>query len=388
MKNIVSITLFCALILFWNSSSAKIWRVNNNTNTPAGADFADIQSAINSANSGDTIQVEGGNATGSYPGFSCDKRLTFIGTGYMVANTSKTQANQIVAEISGPISFNSGSSGTVVMGMTILDTHNGTSSQSTINISDSHITIARNFFALGGNISIGFPSGASSTLDSINISQNYIASANSSQNFTSVANSSIAVLPSTNATNLIISNNVFYNLLFYSASATGTIINNVFHQIFFAYLSGTPQSTLSFFNNIIQSSSPPAFTLSNNVSFFSYNNIYQGPSNSPPDANGNFSVADFTTIFVGWNNLFQTLSTGGFTPFVYQLADSNFVLKLSSPAIGAGLKGVDCGAFGGGMPYILSGMPPIPSIYTLSAPTSVTSDVNTMKVTISIASHN
>jgi hypothetical protein len=70
------------------------------------------------------------------------------------------------------------------------------------------------------------------------------------------------------------------------------------------------------------------------------------------------------------------------------IADSNAELKPGSPAIGKGLHGVDCGAFGGGVPYILAGMPPVPSIYSLTAPSSVNSDVNTMKVTIAIAAHN
>jgi len=51
--------------------------------------------------------------------------------------------------------------------------------------------------------------------------------------------------------------------------------------------------------------------------------------------------------------------------------DGQYTLLPSSPAVGAGLGGVDCGAFGVPSPYVLSGMPAnIPSIYLLNAPAS------------------
>ena len=46
--------------------------------------------------------------------------------------------------------------------------------------------------------------------------------------------------------------------------------------------------------------------------------------------------------------------------------DYGLVLKTGSPAIGAGMNGVDCGIFGGNQPYVLSGIPPIPSIFEIN----------------------
>ena len=37
--------------------------------------------------------------------------------------------------------------------------------------------------------------------------------------------------------------------------------------------------------------------------------------------------------------------------------DAKWKLKAGSPAIGAGVSGVDCGVFGGVTPYVLSGVP-------------------------------
>jgi len=67
--------------------------------------------------------------------------------------------------------------------------------------------------------------------------------------------------------------------------------------------------------------------------------------------------------------------------------DSYWKLKEGSPAIGAGYEGVDIGMFGGDEPYVLSGIPPIPTIYQLNAPT--VGEKNTgMPITIKAKSNN
>ena len=50
--------------------------------------------------------------------------------------------------------------------------------------------------------------------------------------------------------------------------------------------------------------------------------------------------------------------------------DNRYELKAGSPAIGAGVGGIDCGAFGGETPYKLSGIPFVPLIYQVNAPTT------------------
>ena len=68
--------------------------------------------------------------------------------------------------------------------------------------------------------------------------------------------------------------------------------------------------------------------------------------------------------------------------------DSRLALKAGSPAIGAGLTvgavvSPNCGAYGATDPYILSGIPNIPSIYALTVPVSIPSGTTTMNVTFS-----
>jgi len=69
-----------------------------------------------------------------------------------------------------------------------------------------------------------------------------------------------------------------------------------------------------------------------------------------------------TTVFVDLNG------TLGYSD------DERYKLKAGSPAIGAGVSGVDCGAFGGVTPYVLSGLPPFPRIYEATIPGTAYSD--------------
>ena len=60
-------------------------------------------------------------------------------------------------------------------------------------------------------------------------------------------------------------------------------------------------------------------------------------------------------------------------------------LKAGSPAIGGGVSGADCGAFGGPAPYVLSGVPNLPHIYEADVPASATSDSG-LQVSIKVKS--
>jgi hypothetical protein len=97
-----------------------------------------------------------------------------------------------------------------------------------------------------------------------------------------------------------------------------------------------------------------------------FNNVVSGTQ--VPDDNGNQLNVDMSSVFVCWSDC-----TGYST-------DGKYVLSATSPAKAAGLYGEDCGAFGGDTPYILSGMPPIPSIYYLNVP-GVAAQNNTLKTT-------
>jgi hypothetical protein len=144
---------------------------------------------------------------------------------------------------------------------------------------------------------------------------------------------------------------------------SGYFINN---DCIYSY--ATSCVNFTFQNNILAQANFGAYLSSN--SFF--NNITS--NTGLPSGNGNQASVNLDNVFMGY------LSGTGFS------SDGRYRLKAGSPAINAGsLNGgtVDCGAFGGPAPYILSGMPDIPSIYVLTVPSSVPSGATNMNVTIS-----
>ncbi|MBS1566787.1 MAG: hypothetical protein JST39_20550, partial [Bacteroidetes bacterium] len=108
------------------------------------------------------------------------------------------------------------------------------------------------------------------------------------------------------------------------------------------------------------------------------NNLFAAAQTLPGTATGN-------QINVNMANVYVYGTTGS--------QDTRTQLKPGSPAIAAGLTvgavtTPDCGAFGATDPYRLSGIANIPTIYTLTVPTSIPSGSTTMSVTLSTRNNN
>jgi len=304
-------TLFCGIIY-----GQHLIRVNNDP--AADADYTTIQAANDDALPGDTIYVEGSPA--NYDGANIDKKLIIIGPGYFLADNDSTQANVLDTEIAGTLDFIIGSKGSKVYGLII----------STLYIRDDEIVASR--CKIGG---IGFWDDSNNTL----ITQNYITAGISSYGG--------------KLTNSIISNNIIGSSL--SAGSTSyplQITNNVFKGL--AAPVSVYYSTIS--NNIFISST---YKIQENTGNTIINNIF---AYAGTNANGNKYSITMTTVFVDLNG------TLGYSE------DERYKLKAGSPAIVAGVSGVDCGAFGGVTPYVLSGLPPFPRIYEATIPGTAYSD--------------
>lgn len=332
---------FCFLFfILIQNASAKIWRVNNNLGVQA--DFTDVPSAVAAASDGDTIMVEA--SAKQYYAPTLTKRLVIIGTGYFFTDATpnpKTQANTNITTLNGTLTFNPGSAGSVIEGFTM----------GAIFLNDSDITIERN------NIKNDYC---------------YIAyAANSISNNDTIRQNMIYGLYSGSTTgkasNLLVYNNIFFGPPIQFANnannISGYFINNDF---LWGYYNSCTNFT--FQNNIFHN---PDFGdyLSSNAFF---NNITD--NTGLPTGNGNQLSVSLDDVFVGYSD-----GTG-------YSSDGRYKLKDGSPAINAGsLNGqtVDCGAFGGPAPYVLSGMPSIPSIYVLTVPSSVPSGATNMNITIS-----
>ena len=314
---------------------AKKWTVDNNPGN--SADFATLQAAHDGVADGDTLYVRG-SAT-NYAGITLSKTLFIFGPGYFLTENPKTQANATRASVSGS-SFNAGSEGSLITGFTFI-------SGSSINASG--VIFKRNFVSLGGLNSAGII-----VLNSnVTISQNYI--------ITNAINFGIASLLLAGS-NSVVTNN-------YIESTTGRAINpqtatttasyNIQNNVI---LGNVNIVNADFKNNVLISGTYTAgsTTTTNNI----------GNATQFGTADGNQESVDMTTVFLGAGS-----------------TDGQWQLAVSSPAIGAGVSGVDIGMFGGTNPYVLSGIPHIPNIYVFDAP-GIGSTSAGLPITMKVKSNN
>lgn len=309
-----------ATIISLQPTFATKWRVNN---SGVPADFTTIQAAHDATAvlAGDTIYIESSSV--SYGTMYSSKKLIVIGPGFFLGENDSTQANVAPAMIES-CTLSGGSGGSVYMGVSFIDA---------MFINASNILLKR---VSASPVFIG------NDASNIMITGSYI--------------NSLYVYDGSN--NIIITNNIFTSTQPYSysinmgANTSGTITNNVFQTNQYIY-------NCIYRNNISTGLGSPY------NAFNAYNCTWEyniGAQGQYPSGSGNQQNVDMLTVF---------LLTGS--------SDGRWRLKAGSPAIGAGFLGVDCGPFGGGTPYVLSGMPNIPAIWLL--------DVNGLNVTVKAKSH-
>lgn len=347
----------CLLFLFF-TASAKIWRVNNNGGV--NADFTTLQAAHNGAVSGDTIHLEG--SPNGYGGLTCTKKLVIIGAGYYLGANPNTQAIALSSLVSSTVTFNVGSEGSVIMGCDL----NG----SGINVFCSDIVIRRNRFAQASGANVDWITGVINLYYQSNNSglgvNNIIISQNFGFQLQATSRASVGILVSNN----YIGGNgyggeatteVAVNM---NSSTVAIFQNNIFRRgRFIAYNS-------NFTNNIMVAGT---FEGTGNLTS---NNLANGTQFG--NANGNQQNVDISTVFVGTGSGIST--------------DGAWKLKAGSPAIGAGFGStpqniIDAGMYGGAFPYVLSGMPPIPSIYFFENQ-PVGSNTDPIDVNLKVKSNN
>lgn len=319
---------FTCLLLSSIASFGKIWIVDNNIGSTA-KDFTTLQSAHDGASAGDTLYLIGSPNNYITSGVSITKQLVILGPGYFLNENQNTQANLLSAFLFYPstcteaIDFASGSEGSIMMGLTIVGR---------IKISVNNIMIKRNLFTDGSCKSERITISGSNVF----IIQNYVWGPGDGR----------GILVNPGFSNITIQNNYLFNSCdgcganYFGLNSSGSsleVSNNIF------------TGGISVSNSIVQ----------NNI--FLTNNTFAAPSSivrnnihgfaALPAGNGNLNNVQINTVFIGSGS-----------------TDGQWKLSAGSPAIGAGFNGVDCGIFGGSEPYILSGIPPIPTIYSLTAP--------------------
>jgi len=334
-----------SVLWLYSTGNAKIFRVGYNGPKITGVDYADLQSAHDAASVGDTLMFYPGNYNISL----ATKRLVYLGFGYFLSGEGSNPAQQMLTgDCSVDLSLLATASGSVFEGIQSLSVR----SYFQENVND--IVIRR------CNASLGIFNYTGSTCNNWQISQCARASFS-------------GAWFGGKATNFR-----FDNCIIDGFSAGGSSEHTgLFNQCIFVGGLG-----MDFFNNglIVQNSILYQSSLSN----FS-NSIFQHCmfSQANPGITGNnnlfnvdFSPGSINAVFTGY-----PLNVSGETN------DGKYKLKPGSPAIGAGIGGVDLGIFGGSNPYRLSGIPSIPSFYKLEA-SSINATTNPFTVTFSTRSNN
>jgi hypothetical protein len=319
------------LILISTSAFSTIWRVNNNAGIDA--DFTTAQAAHDAAAATDTIMFEP-SAT-SYGNMTITKQLVIFGVGYLHGNNYPNSPITTGSTL-GTVTFNVGSANSLLA---------GTIQNGNIDINTSNITI-KGVAAFSTSYQINMNSATN-----IVITRCYYV-------YPDVTGSSSSIF---------ISNSLLQG---FNAPATqsGVVVSNNVISGNFTCHSQTMNNNIFCNGSATLSSS----SLSNNI------DARVSPNTAFGTSDGNFGAVLPTAIFQGG-------STSGFS-FNFP-SDGDLQLKAGSPAIGAGSGGVDCGMYGGAGPYLLSGLPPIPSLTKLVS-TGIGSDVTPVQITISAKSNN
>lgn len=311
MKKLIQ--LLAILIICQSAISQTIRRCNNTGNASGALVYPNLQAAVNASDANDIIYLD--PSVNNYGNATINKKLTIIGAGYFLGeNQAEVNSQNTLPSTLGIINFNGGSEGSKMVGVRCVNY---------LGLNTSSLTLD-GCFIFGG---LGIQA-TGSIVRRCYFSNNGNINGNATSGL--VTNCRLT----SNVQN--VSNISFENNVFVDGGNIGSITN------------------CSFTNNIFYSTS----SLSSLVSPSFNNNISIGAQ--LPAGNGNVNNADPSTLFA-------VASPGTF--------DAQYKLAIGSPAIGAGLAGVDCGMFGGLTPYKLSGVPSGPIITNFGSTSTATATI-------------
>lgn len=319
-----------------------IRRVNNNPGVTGVNVYATAQAAHDAASANDILMIEP-SAT-SYGNLTLTKPLKIYGNGHWLEINTELKVDQR-SSVLNLVYFDTGSGGSEIYGITVSgtgDIHVHGVSNITIqrcyfgrflrihtsNVASTQTNNVANIIISGnfGSSLVASPSGAF-TISNVLIANNILGDMNASSN--------------PNVQNWVVKNNTFY------ASAI-LLVNSIFE------------------NNLLAVSAAVSF---NNVTY-SYN----------VSAGGTFSggIGNQNSVAVSS----ELIGTGAGIS-----ADEAYQIKAGSPLKTAGSAGTEVGAYGGATPYVVSGIPAIPSITNMNN-TATGSNTVPLQVTISVKGNN
>jgi hypothetical protein len=309
--------------------------------------YTTAQAAHDAAAANDIVIIE--PSVTSYGDLTLTKPLKIYGNGYFLDINTELKADQR-SSLLGTVSFNTGSSGSSVYGIE-------TNSLYVYGVSNINIQRCR---IVGAGLNIynrNIANSASSNVSNINISQNYLRVSASIPGVQAVPTSGFTI------SNVLVSNNhMNYLLAGDNPSVQNWIIRN--NTMYIGITSTLVNSV--FENNIMASGGLVSFS---NVTY-SYNISIGATFSGGVGNQNNFDINP------EWSGGTTGIST-----------DEFHGIKLGSPLKTAGSGGTEVGAYGGATPYIVSGIPAIPSTTSLNN-TATGSNTVPLQITISVKGNN
>ena len=341
MKKLFAFLASLLLLALAPAQAQNILRCNNLGVTGTGI-FATVQAAHDAAASGDIIYLEPSSL--SYGDLTCVKPLTIIGNGYLHADRTPLLTADPRASVVGVVRFRLGSAGSRITGVTV---------NNFIMVNATNIVVERNrLFSQGVFIGSDVSTGATAVITTGIIRQNLFE-----------ANLTFSMNGTTTVSNVLVDNNIFgFDINGgNSANLNGVLFsNNVIGNKAGTSGGGIDVDNCVLKNNIVTRAAAVVAPRSNAFS----NNL--GTGTQFGTTSGNQQNVSLGTIFGS--------ATG---------TETQFQIAVGGPAAGTGESGTDCGVFGGGRPYILSGLPNVPAIFEYAQTVSGT----TLNATISTRSN-
>ncbi len=327
------------------ADAQTIRRVNNNLGITGLNVYTTIQAAHDAAVAGDIIYIE--PSLNSYGSLNSIKNLTILGNGYDLNQNANTAIDKKESMISG-FTFSLGSENSIMMGIVSSNLSDDYVYAPNITITRCKISKLIILKQLTGNTTNILPNNLTITKSKIsNISTlgpNFSSNHSITNNIVDFAgysyNGSSASIKSS-----IISNNVFTGLI---NSDGANITNNIF-------ISSASGDAINGSANLVNNNLSTIKTLIS--------------------SNGNVNNVTLSSLFI-----VADPQAGG-------IIDNELVLKVGSPAIGAGTGSADCGIFGGASPYVLSGLPSLPIITNLIY-TTVGNSTTPLNVSVTVRGNN
>jgi hypothetical protein len=359
MKSLNFLFLTTCVLLLNTTYSQTIRRVNNNPGVTGVNVYTTAQAAHDAAVANDILIIEPSVST--YGNLTLTKPLKIYGNGYFLTTNTELKVDQRSSLLAN-IEFDTGSGGSEISGISW-------------------------DFAGGSGISIY-------GVSNIKISGNNIA-------FIQLYNYNKATTINSNISNITISKNVLNGWYYIgpitaNSTASYTISNVLITNNILTYPGSSP-----YFNGIMATSATGIQNwLVRNNTFTT--NLNTSLTNSVFENNVlvNGGTLTFTNVTASYNISEGSYPTGGIgNQLLYNVSaqligsgsgittDESYQLKSGSPLKTAGSAGTEVGAFGGATPYVVSGIPAIPSI-TGFINTATGSNSVPLQVTISVKSNN